>query len=195
MTRTRNRLSAKKAGAAFETLVAAYLAKHVADHIERRSRNGAKDRGDVSGLRHMNQRIVVEVKNRGGQILAGEWLGEAEIERRNDDAGVGLVVAKRYNRADPADQLVIMTLADLVTLLTGCRPDEFVERGPVAIPADPWAEVPAGIAVIRAEQEADRIDIGELLGRNAQMTQALRPLDLDSTEYRDWGKEPSWETE
>jgi hypothetical protein len=140
MTRTRNRLSAKKAGTAFNTLVANYLAKHVADHIERRTTNGAKDRGDISGLRHMNQRIVVEVKNCGGQILAGEWLGEAEIERRNDDAGVGLVVAKRYNRADPADQLVIMTLADLVTLLTGCRPDDD-SVVPVTSPtSDPWAE-------------------------------------------------------
>src|SRR5215218_2408208 len=119
MTRTRNRLSAKKAGTAFETLIAGYLAKHVANHIERRTRNGTKDRGDISGLRHMNQRIVVEVKNRGGQIFAGQWLAETEIERRNDDAGIGLVVAKRYNRANPADQLVIMTLADLVTLLTG----------------------------------------------------------------------------
>lgn len=141
MTRTRNRLSAKKAGTTFETLIANYLAKHVANHIERRTRNGTKDRGDISGLRHMNQRVVVEVKNHGGQIKAGEWLGEAEIERRNDDAGVAIVVAKRYNRAQPGDQLVIMTVDDLVALLTGWRPNEVHPSIAVTSPeADPWAE-------------------------------------------------------
>ena len=127
MTRTRNHKSAKDAGTRFETLIATYLAQHVADHNERRTRNGQNDRGDISGLRHMARRVVVEVKNHGGKILAGPWLGEVEIERCNDDAGVGIVVAKRYNRADPGGQLVIMTVDDLICLLTGNRPDEKVK--------------------------------------------------------------------
>ena len=49
---TRTRTSARKAGSAFESLVVALLAEHVDDRIERRARNGSKDRGDVSGLRH-----------------------------------------------------------------------------------------------------------------------------------------------
>jgi hypothetical protein len=121
---TRNRASARKAGTSFETAVAGYLAAHGDDRIERRAKNGSKDRGDVSGLRHMGERIVVEAKDYGGRIDAGPWLAEAETERGNDDALAGLVVAKRRGKGQPGDQLVIMTLADLVSLLTGERPPE-----------------------------------------------------------------------
>jgi hypothetical protein len=121
---TRSRASAKKAGSAFETLVANYFSSTVDDRVERRTRNGEKDRGDLSGLRHMGERVVVEVKDYGGQLRVGEWLSEAEIERLNDDAVAGLVVAKRRGKAQPGDQIVLMTLADLVALLTGQRPPE-----------------------------------------------------------------------
>lgn len=53
---TRSSASAKKAGSAFETSVANYLAATVDDRIERRSRNGSKDRGDLAGVRHMGER-------------------------------------------------------------------------------------------------------------------------------------------
>ena len=122
MTRTRNRASAKKAGASFETLVASYLAAHMDDRIERRARHGAKDRGDVSGLRHMGERVVVEVKNCARPRLA-EWLAEAETERGNDDATAAVVVHKRHGKAAPGEQLVTMRLVDFVALLTGTRPD------------------------------------------------------------------------
>lgn len=119
---TRNRASAKKAGSAFEKQVADYLAEHVDDRIERRARNGVKDRGDISGLRGLfGIRIVVEAKNIARINLAG-WAAEAEIERGNDDAKVGLVVHKRHGVGDPGQQWVTCTLADLVALLTGERP-------------------------------------------------------------------------
>lgn len=122
---TRSRASAKKAGTAFETLIANYLATALEDdRIERRARNGARDRGDISGLRHMGERLVIEAKDYGGRLEVGPWLTEAEIERGNDDAVAGLVVAKRRGNGNPADQLVIMTLRDLVALLTGERPPE-----------------------------------------------------------------------
>ena len=48
---TRNRASAKKAGALFERVVADYLAAELDDdRVERRVRNGAFDRGDISGV-------------------------------------------------------------------------------------------------------------------------------------------------
>jgi hypothetical protein len=90
----------------------------------RGTRNGAKDRADVSGLRHMTGRVVVEVKDYGGKLNVGPWLTEAEIERGNDDAVAGLVVAKRRGTTNPADQIVLLTLGDLVALLTGQRPPE-----------------------------------------------------------------------
>lgn len=125
---TRTRASAKAAGTRFETSIAAYLAEHVDPRIERRARTGAKDRGDLSGLVHMGGRIVVEAKDYGGRILAGPWLTEAEVERGNDDALAALVVAKRRGRGYPGDQLVILTLRDLVALLTGARFDDREDR-------------------------------------------------------------------
>ena len=118
----RNRNSAKAAGQRFESLVAAYLNRHVDDRIERRRLGGAgNDRGDISGLRHMGQRIVLECKDYGGQLKPGPWIEEAEVERLNDSAGVGIVVAKRRGTTTPGEQFVLMTLADLVALLTGSR--------------------------------------------------------------------------
>ncbi len=118
----RNRASAKKAGTAFETLVAGFLAERLGDdRIERRTKNGAKDRGDIAGVRHMGQRIVIEAKDYGGKLNPAQWITEAEIERGNDDAGVGIVVAKRRGTAAPQDQYVLMTLGDLANLLTGLK--------------------------------------------------------------------------
>lgn len=119
----RNRASAKKAGTAFETLIAAYLAEHVDNRIERRTRHGRSDRGDIAGLRHMGERVVIECKDTS-RWTPGEWLREAEIERGNDDAVAGLVVAKKRGTADPGDAVVLMSLRDLTSLLLGYRPVE-----------------------------------------------------------------------
>lgn len=119
----RSRASAKAAGSSFERLIADYLAAKVDDRIDRKVKTGAADKGDIGGLRHMGQRVVIEAKDYGGQIKAAEWTAEAEVERGNDDAGVGLVVAKRRGTREPGDQWVLLTLRDLVSLITGERPD------------------------------------------------------------------------
>lgn len=119
---SRSRASAKAAGTRFESSIVAYLAEHVSDLIERRRLSGSKDRGDISGLRHMGGRVVLELKDYGGRHLVGPWLTEADIERGNDDALIGAVVAKRRGTTDPGDQVVLMTVRDLVALLTGGRP-------------------------------------------------------------------------
>lgn len=116
---TRNLKSAKKAGASFEQLVADYLAEHVDDRIERRKTNGKNDRGDVSGLRHMGARVVIEAKNYGGRLMPAQWTEEAHIEASNDDAVAGIVVAKRKGSTNPSEQWALMTLEDLVSLLNG----------------------------------------------------------------------------
>lgn len=117
---TRTRASAKAAGSRFEREVADYLAAHVDDRIDRRAKTGAKDRGDVGGLRHMGQRVVIECKNTAKTAL-GAWAAEADTERRNDDAGVGLIVHKRHGKGAPQDQWVTCTLGDLVALINGHR--------------------------------------------------------------------------
>ena len=116
----RNHASARKAGTAFETLVADYLATHVDDRIERRARTGAKDRGDIGGLRHMGARVVIECKNWAKPQL-GAWCSEAETERGNDGANAALIVHKRHGKGRAEDQWVTLTLGDLVALLNGHR--------------------------------------------------------------------------
>lgn len=122
---TRSRASAKAAGTRFETSIAAYLAIYVDDRIERRAKTGARDRGDLSGVRAPSGgRVVVEAKDYGGRLQPGSWIGEAETERGNDDALAGVVVAKRRGVTDPGAQYVLMTVRDLVAVLTGIRPGE-----------------------------------------------------------------------
>ena len=118
---TRTRASAKKAGSSFERSQADYLAAKVDDRIDRRVKNGQKDRGDIGGLRHMGGRVVVECKDYGGRLMPGPWIGEAETERGNDDALAGIVIAKRRGTTSPGQQFVLMTVDNLIAILTGSR--------------------------------------------------------------------------
>lgn len=120
---TRSRASAKAAGAAFERLVADYLAARLDDRIDRRVKTGAADKGDIGGVRDREgARVVIEAKDYGGRLQLPEWTREAAVERDNDGASVGVVVAKRLGTRDPGAQWVAMTLDDLVYLLGGPRP-------------------------------------------------------------------------
>ncbi|MFT4202176.1 hypothetical protein [Gordonia sp. (in: high G+C Gram-positive bacteria)] len=121
---TRNRKSAKSAGSRFEREIAETLARALEDdRIERRARSGAKDRGDIAGLRLHGKRIVVEAKNCARIDLAG-WMREAEVERGNDDALVGVVAHKRHGKGDPLDQWVTMTVREFIAILRGDRIEE-----------------------------------------------------------------------
>ena len=117
---SRNRASAKKAGTAFETLIAEYLRKHVDERIERRRLSGNKDRGDISGLRHTCQPLAVECKNTTRTNLAG-WVAEADIARGNSDSLAGVVISKRHGKGAAKDQWVHMTLEEFVAILNGSR--------------------------------------------------------------------------
>ncbi|MER7014539.1 hypothetical protein ABT324_24205 [Saccharopolyspora sp. NPDC000359] len=124
-TRSRNRRSAKAAGSRFERQVADYLATHVDDRIDRRPKTGARDRGDIGGLRTLGGfggRVVAECKNTTRLDLAG-WAAEAETERGNDDAVAAVIVHKRHGVSDVGQQWVTCTLDDLVALLSGHRPN------------------------------------------------------------------------
>lgn len=118
---TRSRASARAAGTRAESAVAKWLARVLNDdRIERRAKTGAKDRGDIAGVRVHGQRVVVEVKDVVATSLAS-WTTEAEVERGNDDALVGIVVHKRRGSSDPGEWYVTMKGTDLVALLTGSR--------------------------------------------------------------------------
>ena len=118
----RNRASAKAAGAKFERIIADGLAEALEDtRIDRKVKSGSKDKGDIANVRHGNQKLVIECKDRGGQFYASEWVHEAEIERVNDEALAGIVIAKRRGVTDPMQQWVVMTVSELVALLRGDR--------------------------------------------------------------------------
>ena len=121
---TRNRRSARNAGTRFERLIADYLATQLGDdRIDRRPRAGAKDRGDIAGMRaHGGQRIVIEVKDTS-RVCLPEWIAEAHTEAGNDDALVGIVIHKRQARSAPGEQWVTMTVDDLLACLYGQRFD------------------------------------------------------------------------
>lgn len=118
--RKRSRLSAKQAGSSFEQSVAAWLAWRLGDdRIERRVKNGRNDRGDIGGVRLNGSKVVIECKNYGGEIHASTWLREAETEAGNDDAPIGVVVAKRSGTTAGGEQYVLMSLETLAVLLQG----------------------------------------------------------------------------
>ncbi len=120
---SRTRASAKAAGAAAERAVADYLAQALDDdRIDRRVKRGNFDCGDIGGVRVRGERLVVEVKNCARTDLAG-WIAEAQIEAGNDDALAGVVIAKRKGTTDVSRWYVHMTVAELVAILTGQRPE------------------------------------------------------------------------
>lgn len=114
---SRTNRSARQAGARFERQVADHLA-HVLhdDRIDRRVKTGAKDCGDIAGIRHLGQHVVIECKNTTRLDIAGH-LREANIEASNDDAIAGILVQKRHGIGDIGQQLVCMDLDTLARLL------------------------------------------------------------------------------
>jgi hypothetical protein len=118
---TRSNRSARQAGSRTERVVADYLAAALDDdRIDRRVKRGVADRGDIGGLRVHGQRLVVEVKDVAKQALP-EWTNEAHTEAGNDEALVGVVIAKRRGTSDPGKFWVHLTVDDLLALLTGQR--------------------------------------------------------------------------
>jgi hypothetical protein len=119
---SRSRASAKAAGANHERSIADYFKTHVSRFIDKMPKYGANDRGDVLNVETFNELpVAVECKDYGGRIEAGTWLGEAETERINLGAVAGLVIAKRRGTTAPGKQIVLMTVDDLVAILTGRR--------------------------------------------------------------------------
>lgn len=97
--------AAKRKGTAAESAVVAYLRDAGAVHAERRSLNGAKDRGDVAGI----PGVVIEVKNHAHIDLAA-FVDEAERESWNGPVSeVGVAWIKRRGKGSPGEWYVAMT--------------------------------------------------------------------------------------
>ncbi|WP_294163803.1 hypothetical protein [uncultured Corynebacterium sp.] len=120
---SRNRQSAKQAGARFERVIADHLAEVWDDRIDRRVKTGATDKGDIVNFRYQGDRVVIECKDYGGKIHAAQWVREAATEAENDNARAGLAVVKRRGVTDPDKQYVLMELGQLLALLGGRHDD------------------------------------------------------------------------
>jgi len=105
-----NRSKAK--GTTAETAVVRFLQAIGFPYAERRTLNGTHDRGDIAGI----PSVVIEVKNCARQELPA-WIAEAERERDNDNATLGVVWHKRRGKTDPADWFVTMSGAQFAALL------------------------------------------------------------------------------
>lgn len=106
-------MSASRAkGTKWESAIVQFLRKNGVPHAERRALCGDKDRGDIAGI----PGIAIEAKS-AARIELAAWVDEAEKERANDNAQVGLVWIKRRGRTCPGAGFVILTGDQLVTLL------------------------------------------------------------------------------
>lgn len=114
----RTRQSAKAAGSRFERQLSDYLADYLGDDgIDRQVKTGSKDVGDVRGVKLRGLPVVIECKDYAGKHELPQWYREAEAERVNKGAAVGVVAWKRRGTADPAEQHVSMTLGTLAEIL------------------------------------------------------------------------------
>lgn len=89
-----------------------HLRTHGAPHAERRALNGSKDRGDVAGI----PGVVIECKS-ATRLEMAAWLDEAETERANDRADVGVVWIKRRGKTSPGAGFVVMSGDQFLQLL------------------------------------------------------------------------------
>jgi len=104
--------ASKRKGTGWESAVVSYLRDNGVPHAERRALAGNKDRGDIAGI----PGVAVECKSAARVELAA-WVDEAEAERVNDRADLGVVWIKRRGKASPGAGFVIMTGDTLLQLL------------------------------------------------------------------------------
>ena len=104
--------ASKKKGTWWESAIAAYLMQSGWRHAERRTLNGVKDRGDISGI----PGVIIEAKN-ARDIRLATWIDETEQERVNAAADVGALWIHRPRKSLPEDGYVVVTGRQFVGLL------------------------------------------------------------------------------
>ena len=105
-----NRSKAK--GTSWESEIVAFLRSAGWPHVERRTLNGATDRGDIAGI----PGIVIEAKS-VKTITLGAYVVEAAKERANDRADLGVAWIKRRGKASAGHGYVVMDGAQFAWLL------------------------------------------------------------------------------
>jgi hypothetical protein len=90
-------------GTAWESTIVNYLQGRGWVHAERRALAGALDKGDIAGV----PGVVIEAKN-CKQINLAQFLTEANTERANAGAAIGVAWVKRRGKASAGDGYVVM---------------------------------------------------------------------------------------
>ena len=104
--------AAKQRGTSWESEIVKFLQASGVPHAERRALAGSKDRGDIAGL----PGVVIEAKS-AARVTLSDWWKEAEEEKANDNAHVGVVWFKRRGKTSAAHGYVLMDGQTLVQLL------------------------------------------------------------------------------
>ena len=102
----------KAKGTAFETEIVRTLQSKWWPNAERRTLSGVNDKGDIN----LHPDVVIEAKDHG-TLKFSQWLAEAEKERVNAGASIGVVWAKRRGKASASDAYVVMTGEQFIELL------------------------------------------------------------------------------
>lgn len=105
-----NRSKAK--GTSWESAIVDFLRSYGWPHVERRTLNGAADRGDIAGI----PGVVIEAKS-VKTITLGAFVDEAGKERANDRADLGVAWIKRRGKTSAEHGYVVMDGAQFAWLL------------------------------------------------------------------------------
>lgn len=110
----------KQKGTSWESAIVDYLRAYGWPHVERRTLNGALDRGDIAGI----PGVVIEAKSVKTITLA-TFVDEAEKEGANDKADVAVAWIKRRGRSTADYGYVVMQGNQFAWLLkeAGYHPD------------------------------------------------------------------------
>lgn len=104
--------ASRRKGTSWESLCVDALRDHGVKHAERRTLNGSHDRGDLAGM----PGVVWECKAEKSYDLPG-YLREAERERVNDGADIGIVWMKAPGKGRALDGYIVMKPRDVLYLL------------------------------------------------------------------------------
>ena len=103
--------AAKAKGSGAERAVVAWL-KQWFPYVDRRLAGATLDKGDISGI----PGVTIEIKNQATMKLS-EWVGELEVEMKNDRAWTGVVIHKKKGKTDVGQWYATMPASVWVDLL------------------------------------------------------------------------------
>lgn len=113
----------KARGTAWESAICEYIRGIGPEfsRTERRTLGGANDKGDISVSSH----LVIEAKAEKSYTLAG-YVAEAETERDNAGAWLGVAWLKRVGKTNPGAGYVVMSGEQFGFLLAALRKAKMV---------------------------------------------------------------------